>query len=1234
MLTKGYLKIFLATAALWIFLSPQTFSTTYIVPVNFQTIQSAINACVDGDVIIVYEGVYNENIMIFEKNIRLSSTDPSNISITQKTIIDGQKEGYVVYLWGKLNPSCVVEGFTIRNGSTYFDEWGLCHEGGGINASNSYESNPTIQNNVITGNYNQYVFDYNLPGILSSGCGGGISCCNGLIRNNIIISNTADQQGGGIYRGMGTIEDNTIFSNRAAVGGGIFQGESLIQNNLIVGNSAEGFEYSNGGGLNLCEGTIRNNTIYGNYAAAKGGGLASCYGFITNCIIWGNSAATDSQISEYNTPLYCCIQGYLYQEGGNISSIPMFVDVGQGNFRLRDDSPCIDKGNLYYCISGYTLWGSPRDYFRDLDGNCRLWGTSVDMGCYENSSRKDIDGDFLADIYESQYVSNPNNPDTDNDGLLDGVEVLRGTNPTLYETGKGLTVGKGNGFNYSIIQKAIFMAYPLEKITVFMGEYYENIYMVLKDVYLQSQNPTDQATQEKTVIDGSFLQSGFYCSDTVLYIRDRAGIDGFTIRNGKSRYGGGIRGYSGAIQNNIISGNISTMSGGGIEFCSGVTQNNKIQFNSAGSLGGGINLYIGVIKNNLINKNSAENGGGIDLVGDYIGANKVYKSKIEKNIISQNKAFKSGGGIANSYSDIKNNTIYENSASSDGGGISSCGYAVVISNNVIYKNSSGQSGGGASNCRGTILNNLIYKNVSGDRGGGVFDFNGAILNNTIADNTATAYGGGISQCFGLIVSSIIWGNKASADTQVHDSETPIYSCLENFEINECSHNIYDDPRFIYPQGDNYRLYPDSPCIDNGCLYYLVGEEEYHDIEGNCRLNGNNVEIGCYEYGSISDTDGDFLSDIIELATGSDIHNADTDGDSLIDGAEYLRGTSVTKQDISYGMKIGLSNPVHTIQQGIFYSFPNEVMTVDPGLYRENLYFYGNGLTVQSSNPSDDWTKRNTCIDGNRCASVIFKRFGDTSDNLIQGFTIRNGRAHYGGGTLNFRGDLINNYITGNAAIFDGGGIYYGDGRICNNVINKNTANQGGGIYAFQTYLENNTIYGNSATNGGGVYGYNGYFIGNIIWANSAGANTQVIDRKYPEGDYIQDYPLDNPIKYKDPQFVYTWLYDFHLSDISPCIDFGHSSNDACLPPGKGTPIGDMGAYGGANNCNGLIPTPVPTPTPIYTPTPTPIQIIISQTQLQNYLLGKIEFANAEKTAADFNKDGILNIADLVYLLNQ
>jgi len=48
------------------------------------------------------------------------------------------------------------------------------------------------------------------------------------------------------------------------------------------------------------------------------------------------------------------------------------VDAANGDYRLQENSPCINKGN-----NAYVTW----DF--DLDGNPRIWDNTVDMGAYE-----------------------------------------------------------------------------------------------------------------------------------------------------------------------------------------------------------------------------------------------------------------------------------------------------------------------------------------------------------------------------------------------------------------------------------------------------------------------------------------------------------------------------------------------------------------------------------------------------------------------------------------------------------------------------------------------------------------------------------------------------------------------------------------------------------------------------------------------------------------------------------
>ncbi|MFA7213448.1 MAG: DUF1565 domain-containing protein [Candidatus Cloacimonadaceae bacterium] len=84
---------------------------------DFSTIGSAIEAASEGDSILVYPGVYVENVDFIGKTITLCSLEAltGDRSYVQSTIIDGNRTGScVAFLNGEQNAT--LRGFTLRNG--------------------------------------------------------------------------------------------------------------------------------------------------------------------------------------------------------------------------------------------------------------------------------------------------------------------------------------------------------------------------------------------------------------------------------------------------------------------------------------------------------------------------------------------------------------------------------------------------------------------------------------------------------------------------------------------------------------------------------------------------------------------------------------------------------------------------------------------------------------------------------------------------------------------------------------------------------------------------------------------------------------------------------------------------------------------------------------------------------------------------------------------------------------
>ena len=1089
------------------------------VPAHYPSIQQALFFAFPCEEVVVSPSAYYENLHLLGKNVTLSSSDPRNDDIVSSTSIDGGGLYSTIFFTGSETNNCIIKGLTIRNGSSRYGagihgnktlatlEHNRIMENSGSRGGGLYQCNGTIQNNIISSN-TAYI-------------GGALYDCDGTIQFNSIHSNTTGRDGGGLAWCDGIIQNNIISGNWATSensygmhhGGGLYECNGTIQNNIISGNSVGG-DFGCGGGLYRCNGAIRNNTISDNSATAIneswGGGLYGCMGPIINCIIWGNSADTGSQLDTCNNPSYSCIQDWPGGGRGNIANDPRFVDGPNANYHLQADSPCIDAGNADYLFGEYLV---------DIDGECRLTGSSVDMGCDEYGSSIDSDGDLLADSDEGTQGSDPKNSDTDGDGLPDGLEVLRGTSPIMLNSPPGISVPA----DYSSIQQALLLAFPLEVVTISPGIYYENLYFMGKNIILQSTDPIDEHIVNTTIIDGStsYPVISFEGKEEESCI-----VQGLTIRNGEAYYGGGIYGNgtkaliksnkilynsarqggglyscSGTIQNNIISSNSLTGTsgyGGGFAYCNGTIQNNTISGNSAGyGYGGALSECEGTICNNLISGNSASRGGALYDCDGPINNNTISNNLaranggglawcdgvISNNSISSNKSASWGGGLYDCNGTILKNAIFDNSAVGLGGAFYGCDG--TIGNNIIFGNSATGGygyGGGLYGCQGTIQNNIIACNSASKNGGGMSGCYRTIQNNTIYGNSAES-GGGLSFCQGSIVNCIIWANSASTGAQLYNCSTPLYSCIEGWAGGGRG-NISAGPRFVDPLNGNFHLQPDSPCIDGGHTHYLFGDY-IADIDGECRLAGNSVDMGSDEYGSSPDSDGDLLADSDEATQGSTSSSPDTDGDGLHDGIEVLRGTSPVLHNTASGISIPAQFP--SIQQGLFFAFPLEEITVSPGTYYENLHSLAKNVILKSTDPLAHDIVTRTVIDGGASSSVIFFTGTERETCVIKGLTIRNGSSPIGGGICG-SGALAtveNNKILGNSAYVSGGAIYWCGGTINYNTISGNYAHTGGGLYLCPGTIQNNTISDNSASYGGGLYDCDGTIQNNIIFDNTA-----------------------------------------------------------------------------------------------------------------------------------------------------
>ncbi|MBN2758133.1 MAG: hypothetical protein JXR51_13225, partial [Bacteroidales bacterium] len=253
------------------------------VPGNYPTIQQAIDASVDGDIISVSNGLYPENINFNGKEVELigNSANPALV------IIDGGLgSGAAVTFENGESASTSINGFTIQNGTGHSgvaapfsrNAPSSGYYGGGIFI---YQSSPLLKNIIVENN--------TLPvNNNHGGSGGGIYIGNNSNvtiegPNTIIRNNNAT-----IYRGGGICIDNSTVNIDGILAGGV-----LIENNNggNYGGGISSFEST----LNLTNVTIISNIVDG--ANGTGGGVYSLGSTLNQnmgTIINANSATVGS----------------------------------------------------------------------------------------------------------------------------------------------------------------------------------------------------------------------------------------------------------------------------------------------------------------------------------------------------------------------------------------------------------------------------------------------------------------------------------------------------------------------------------------------------------------------------------------------------------------------------------------------------------------------------------------------------------------------------------------------------------------------------------------------------------------------------------------------------------------------------------------------------------------------------------------------------------------------------
>ena len=661
----------------------------------YPTIQSAVNAAATNDVIELYPGTYtgtgNRDIDFGGKAITARSTDPSDSSVIESTIVDCQAtdsdrhRGF--YFHSGEGAGSILDGITIINAMAPYDPAGY-YPGSAIFCDNG--SSPTIRNCVTKNNTDQNDYSdgvivcYNNSDALIENCTMtnnssafsvlGAWASSPTIRDCVISDNTDtwapvsfyETPGGSIedcsiennncpdgygsisvFYSTVTVENCTVTNNTNTTGGGLYldsSSGSIIRNSLIADNTAA----SNGGGIcsYFTDLSVENCTISNNTAGSYGGGVNILGGVLDfdNSIFWGNTAPTGSQINKSTgtaTYSYCDIQdsggsaswdtALGTDGGGNIDADPLFDTDG---YHINLNSPCINTGNPSVVYDGQN----------DVDGEPRVMGGQVDMGVDEFNGICNINTDVW----------------------------------------------------YSTISAAVAdeSTSAVETIEVGPGIYYDNIDNTAaeNDMVITSVDPDDMDLVAATIIDGggSGTVVTFNSGETTSSV-----LEGFTITGGNATNGGGIH--------------ISNNSGPTVQKC--IIEDNDAT-NGAGIFAianSGAPVGTRAFSNCIIRNNDAiTNGGGLKL-GTYGGA-----YKINNCMIINNTAANGGGVYRDDYCGVvvTNCTIAGNTATS-GGGVYGTGYgSIVIKNSILWDNTGGQ-------ITSTGYTSVTYSDVQGGYTGAI-----------------------------------------------------------------------------------------------------------------------------------------------------------------------------------------------------------------------------------------------------------------------------------------------------------------------------------------------------------------------------------------------------------------------------------------------------------------------------------------------------------------------------------
>jgi CSLREA domain-containing protein len=444
-----------------------------------------------------------------------------------------------------------------------------------------------------------------------------------------------------------------------------------------------------------------------------------------------------------------------------------------------------------------------------------------------------------------------------------------------------------------------------------------------------------------------------------------------------------------------------------------------------------------------------------------------------------------GGAIENSGTlSLGNCTVSGSQAIAQGGGIFNDG-ALAMVNCTMSDNVAGNGGGIANFDSATLINCTLSGNravttfgFQGD-GGGIYNYDSSVLNLydcTVAGNSAVSGGGldnigfGVTMLNNTIVAAFNGSTGGDITGFVTGSNNLIDDASTAGGLTSASANVLGEGAMLGPLGHyggpipTIDLLPGSPAVDAGDDA-LVPPGIVYDQRGILRFNGNAVDIGAFESGTLTllvttlaDVD-DAVSDPL-LAGGMSLREAIEFADAAPGGGDTITFSPLLKGAIDL-----TNGPLPAITADMTIKGPGaNVLSINgQGQSRILLVNAGASVTISGLTFSEGNANKGGAIDS--AGNLTLTNCELTQNKAGAGGAIFNDRT----GVLTMTGSTV----SGNTSNDLGAGIFnYGTATLKDCTITGNTgAVLGGGIYNFVRALEidDSTIAGNSATVGGGIY---------------------------------------------------------------------------------------------------------------------------------------------------------------------